>query len=134
MAAYEPSAISFIAEQRIREAQERGEFDNLPGSGKALHLEDDSFVPADLRMAYKILRNAGYVPPEVTDRKELNNILELLEQCTDAQQRVRYMQKLEVLQRKIAAQRHSPMHLEDHDAYYQRIVEKLAQSDQNTKK
>ena len=55
-------AISIIAEQRIREACERGAFDSLPGAGKPLELEDDSHIPEDLRMAYKLLKNAGYVP------------------------------------------------------------------------
>ena len=44
-----------IAEQRIREAIEQGEFDNLEGRGKPLDLRDESWVPEDLRMAYKIL-------------------------------------------------------------------------------
>ena len=47
-------AISIIAEQRIREACERGDFDSLPGAGKPLELEDDSHIPEDLRMAYKL--------------------------------------------------------------------------------
>ena len=51
-----------IAEQKIREAQERGEFDNLPGRGRPLELDDDAGVPDDMRMAYKILKNAGVVP------------------------------------------------------------------------
>ena len=50
------SAIQIIAENRIREAQQNGEFDNLPGMGKPLEFEDDSNIPEDLRMAYKILK------------------------------------------------------------------------------
>ena len=54
-------ALSFfarIAEERIREAQKEGAFDNLPGKGKPLTLQDVSMVPEDLRMSYHILRNA----------------------------------------------------------------------------
>ena len=69
-------AISIIAEQRIREACERGAFDSLPGAGKPLELEDDSHIPEDLRMAYKLLKNAGYVPEEVLDRKEAQSIVD----------------------------------------------------------
>lgn len=53
------SVIQFIAEKRIEEAQAKGEFDNLPGRGRPLELEDMSHVPEELRMAYKILRNAA---------------------------------------------------------------------------
>ncbi|RME59693.1 DUF1992 domain-containing protein, partial [Candidatus Parcubacteria bacterium] len=50
--------IETIAEQRIREAQARGELDDLPGAGKPLALEEDNpFVPPELRMAYKVLKN-----------------------------------------------------------------------------
>ncbi|PKE27510.1 hypothetical protein CWS43_26450 [Rahnella sp. AA] len=57
-------------EKHIKEAQENGEFDNLPGSGQPLILDDDSGVPEELRTAYRILKNAGYLPPELQDRKE----------------------------------------------------------------
>ena len=46
-----------IVEKRIKEAEKRGEFDDLPGSGEPLTLEDDSQIPEDLRLAYKILKN-----------------------------------------------------------------------------
>lgn len=90
-------AISIIAEQRIREACERGAFDSLPGAGKPLELEDDSHIPEDLRMAYKLLKNAGYVPEEVLDRKEAQSIVDALEKCGDEQEKVRQMKKLEVV-------------------------------------
>ena len=54
-------AVSFlerIAEQRILEAQRAGAFDNLPGKGKPLELEDLSWVPEDLRIGYHVLKNA----------------------------------------------------------------------------
>jgi hypothetical protein len=52
------SGLDQLIEQKIREAMRQGEFDNLPGSGQPLHLEDDSHLPDDLRLAYKILKNA----------------------------------------------------------------------------
>src|ERR1041385_3431974 len=48
-----------IAEERIQKAQEEGLFDNLEGRGKPLDLDDDSWVPEDLRLTYKILKNAN---------------------------------------------------------------------------
>lgn len=54
-----------IAERKIAEAMERGDFDDLPGAGRPLDLSDDALIPEDLRMAYRILKNAGLVPPAV---------------------------------------------------------------------
>ncbi|HEY7527996.1 MAG TPA: DnaJ family domain-containing protein, partial [Candidatus Deferrimicrobiaceae bacterium] len=63
--------LALLAESKIREAMERGEFDRLPGAGKPLSLDDDSMVPHELRVAYRILKNAGCLPPELELRKEI---------------------------------------------------------------
>jgi hypothetical protein len=55
------TAIALVAEEKILEAQREGAFDNLPGSGKPLCLDDDAHLPPDMRMAYKILKNSGYI-------------------------------------------------------------------------
>ena len=59
-----------IVEERIRNAQKMGEFDDLPGSGKPLVFEQDNLVPEELRLAYKILKNAGFLPLEIELKKE----------------------------------------------------------------
>lgn len=56
-----PAAIAAVAEERIRAALAEGAFDNLPGAGKPLCLEDDAHLPPESRMAYKILKNSGYI-------------------------------------------------------------------------
>jgi len=66
--------LEFIAEQRIAEAIANGELDELPGAGRPLALDDDALIPEELRLAYRILKNAGYVPPEV---ETLNEIAQL---------------------------------------------------------
>ena len=53
-----------LAEARIREAIEAGELDNLAGRGRPLQLDDDRLVPEGLRAGYRLLKNAGYLPPE----------------------------------------------------------------------
>lgn len=68
------------AERYIIDAQQKGELDNLPRSGKPLELDDDSLVPPDLRAGYRLLRNAGYLPVELQDRQEALTIVELLSQ------------------------------------------------------
>ncbi len=70
--------IDKIAEQRIIEACEKGEFNRLAGSGKPVNLGDDSCVPESLRAGYRLLKNAGYLPPELHARKEIANVQQLL--------------------------------------------------------
>jgi hypothetical protein len=57
-----------LAEKKILEAASRGELDDLPGAGRPLDLEDDALVPEDLRMASRILKNAGMDRAPVTQR------------------------------------------------------------------
>ena len=53
--------IAFVAEQKIQEAIQNGEFDHLPGSGNPLVMEDLSHMPPEARMAYTILKNSGFM-------------------------------------------------------------------------
>ena len=76
-----------IAEQRILEAQRKGEFDNLPGKGKPLELEDLSSMPEDLRMGYKILKNARVLPPEAELIKDIHILEDLLKHIEDEGER-----------------------------------------------
>ena len=103
-------AISLIAERRIAEAQEEGAFDNLPGAGRPLELEDDSMVPEDLRMAYKVLRNAGYLPPQLDTAREIQTVMDLLENCADEREKYRQMQNL---------------NFEEYEAYYRCMVNRV---------
>ncbi len=66
------------AERHIVDAQKKGELDNLPGSGEPLLLDDDSNVPAELRAGYRLLKNAGCLPPELEYRKEALQLIDLL--------------------------------------------------------
>lgn len=67
-----------LAEQRIRESRERGELDDLPGAGRPLDLDDDRHVPEHLRMAYRVLRNANCLPPELSAHAEIRRLEDLL--------------------------------------------------------
>jgi len=114
-----------IAEQRIDEAKQEGQFDNLPGQGEPLELEDLSHLPPELRLTYKILKNSGYVSPEVEDRKEIDNILEILDNTTDEKERYQQVQKLNFLVMKINEQRKSPVNLEVDQIYYQKVLDRV---------
>ena len=78
-----------IAEARIGEAIERGEFDDLAGAGRPLELEDLSRVPPDMRAAYKVLRNAEVVPPEVELRRQIYSLARLVGRVEDEGERRR---------------------------------------------
>ena len=83
------SWIERISEQRIQEAMQRGDFDDLPGYGKPVALSDDSMVPEDLRLAYKMLRDAGYLPPEMSLQAEIRSLQDLLDRIEDEDERNR---------------------------------------------
>ncbi|HWO43617.1 MAG TPA: DUF1992 domain-containing protein [Candidatus Eisenbacteria bacterium] len=76
-----------IAEERILEAQRAGAFDNLPGKGKPLELEDLTWVPEDLRMGYHILKNAHVLPPEAELLKQIHTLEDLLRYVEDDNER-----------------------------------------------
>jgi len=72
-----------IAEQKIREAMEKGEFDHLALMGQPVEIEDLSHIPEDLRMGYHVLKNAHVIPEEMELRKEIASLNELIDYCTD---------------------------------------------------
>ncbi|WP_300160963.1 DnaJ family domain-containing protein [Solidesulfovibrio sp.] len=117
---------AWIAERRIEEAMRQGAFDDLEGKGKKIVFEDDSMIPEDLRMAYKILKNAGYVPEELLEEKEIVTATELLAAATDEQERYRQMQKLNLLVMKVNARRRRPVNLEKEQVYFQKVVERVS--------
>ncbi len=81
------SILAAIAERKIQEALSRGELDDLALKGQPLPVEDLSLVPEELRMGYKILKNAGVLPEEVAARKEIVTLQGLLDTCRDEEER-----------------------------------------------
>lgn len=114
-----------IIERRIKEAQANGEFEDLPGRGKPLRIEDDSHVPEDLRLAYKVLKNANCLPPEVELRKDIRQMKDLLDAMPDEQEKVLQIRRInyKVLQLNSMG-RGSPLFDED-EVYYRKIVDRL---------
>ena len=96
MAAFDP-AFDLLAERRIAEAVSRGELDDLPGAGKPLSLDDDALVPEDLRVAYRILKNAGFIPPEAHNLKEIAQLERLVKAGGDAAGKNELLQKIALL-------------------------------------
>jgi hypothetical protein len=87
-----------LADERIREAMERGEFDGLPLAGKPLPPDANGFVPEDLRIAYKLLKDAGFLPPEMELSKEIVSLKELLATVDGEGERRKLRRRVDELQ------------------------------------
>ncbi len=123
-----------IVEERIRKAQKKGEFDNLDGTGEPLNLADDQAVAEELRLAYKILKNADCLPPEIEIKKEINQTEELLAGMTDTAEKYRTMKKLNFLIMKLNTLRSTSVNFEEPQKYTDKLIQKLESSASKTKK
>jgi hypothetical protein len=101
-----------IAEEKIRQALADGAFENLPGAGKPLRLEDDSMVAPDLRMAYKLLKDAHCLPPELELHKEILRLKDLLRGVEDETERTYKIRKINLLITKLNLLRKGPLSIE----------------------
>jgi hypothetical protein len=111
-----------IIEAKIAEAQRAGAFDNLPGRGRPLDLDDDRLIPEDIRMAYRILKNAGFVPVEIEARKEAADLRKLIAATADEPEKRRALAKLALLEARLEAQGGTLPRTGD---YYARLVTRL---------
>ncbi|PIW87771.1 MAG: DUF1992 domain-containing protein, partial [Nitrospirae bacterium CG_4_8_14_3_um_filter_41_47] len=98
-----------IAERRIIEAIANGEFDNLEGKGRPINFEDETWVPEDLRMAYRILKNAGCIPPELEFRNEVVNMCSLMNTIDDDKERIKKLRELNFKLLKLNLTRKKPL-------------------------
>ncbi len=114
-----------IAENKIREAINNGEFKNIPGAGEPLKIKDDSHIPQELRMAHKILKNANCLPPELELKKEIMCTEEMLAKEPDEEKKYKQMKKLNYLVMKLNMTRRLPISLEEKEQYFHRIVDKM---------
>ncbi len=117
-------AIGIIAEQRICEAMEKGEFDNLEGSGKPLDLASDANIPEELRMAWKLLKNAGYAQAEPAAGQPFS-VEDFLSGNPDEQRQVLAMRKCGVLLSRMGLDESRRKQLEDQPEYFSRIVSRV---------
>ncbi len=115
-----------IVERKIAEAVERGDFDDLPGAGRPLEIEEDLLVPAELRVAYRLLKNAGYVPDEVKLFAEIRSAEQLLMQASAEEGRVAATARLRVLLERLGSGRAMPMQAQAE--YFERLVERLGRA------
>ena len=118
-------AIRLIAERKISKAIQEGLLDNKEWRNKSLPTTYDNMVPEELRMAHKILKNAGYLPPEIETKKEIQQIEDLLATCEDEYIRVRQIKKLNFLLMKLNAMKGDSVNIESQEEYYRQVVERI---------
>ena len=83
-----------IVEEMIRKAQERGEFDNLPGKGKPIDLTEYFEMPEEVRLARTMLKNAGMTSPEVALLKEITELRQILAALTNEEKKQEIQKKI----------------------------------------
>lgn len=115
------NVLAELAERAIREALERGEFEGLSGQGQPLPESCDPFMPESLRMAYKVLKNGGYVPKEIQHQREIRSLIECLERETDESRKMRQIQKVQLFIAR-AKLEHGGLLQEENERYFQKVV------------
>lgn len=114
-----------IVEERIRKAQRKGEFENLSGSGKPLKLEEDRHIAEELRLSYKILKNADCLPPEVELKKEIERSEDLLRGMEETAEKYSNLKKLNFLIMKLNTMRNKSVDFEIPQQYSASMVERF---------
>lgn len=118
-----------LAEQRIAQAIDSGEMNNLPGSGRPIDLDDNSQVPETLRVAYRVLKNAGYSPPEVSVYSQIREVETLISCLDPGQSKTDAMKKLSLLRTKLGSVRGE--YLQPCSSFYSELAEKLDNNSDN---
>lgn len=118
-----------LAEEQIKAALRRGELDDLPGAGRPLELEDESAVPEDLRVAYRLLKNAGCVPPEFTLRNEILQLEGLLMQVETDAECDSLRRRLSLLKARLALAGRELNLLAEEGAYREKLLSRLQRAE-----
>ncbi len=115
-----------IAEQRILDAIARGEFERLPGAGAPLDLDDDSLVPPEMRLAFRVLKNAGYIPEEVRLRREISDLEAVVRDSGGDPEQRRALNRLALLRTRLAARRGCERAFELEAGYREKLLNALS--------
>jgi hypothetical protein len=123
-----------IVEERIRDAQRRGMFNHLEGAGKPLKPDEFANIPEELRLAYKILKNADMLPPEIELKKEIIQTEDLLRGMGDTVEKYRTIKKLNFLILKLNSMRSGSIEFEIPQHYEQKMIDRLEAAKSGTKR
>ena len=104
-----------IAERKIAEAIERGEFDDLPGQGQPLRLSHDLLESPERRLANTMLKNAGMAPVEISLRRELVQLKQEYARAKTAEERRALMREIRLMVLRINLMQQGPVHTDATD-------------------
>lgn len=119
--------LDLLVEERIQEAQRRGDFDGLPGAGRPIDFGDDALVPHEVRVANRVLKNAGFVPEEVVERRMVADLEAALPRLPEGAERARVVAKLALLRTRLGAARTRALTAQA--LYARKVMDKLAGGD-----
>ena len=120
------TALHKIAERKIEQAIADGRGPDLSHwRNKPLPEDDMKNVPPDLRIAYKMLKNSGYIPEELALHKAIIRTEELLARATDEREKYNQLKKLNYLKFKLESSRGRPLYIDEESPYYGKIVDKV---------
>lgn len=121
------SIIQQIAERKILQAMEEGTLADLSHwKDKPLPQEGLSHIPEDLRMAYRLLKNSGYVPEEVALHKEIVQAEQLLATCSDEREKIKQLKRISCLRTKLECRMGRSIELGEDGPYYEKVVDRLS--------
>lgn len=121
------SIMQTIAERKIQQAITEGTLPDLSHwKNKPLPADDMAGVPADLRMGYRLLKNAGYVPEEVTLHKEIARIEDLLPHCVDEREKIKQLRRISYLKIRLESRMGRSLQLGEEGEYFSRVVDRLS--------
>ena len=121
--------IDRLAEQRIEAAERRGEFEDLPGSGKPLDLETDALLPESLRAGYRLLKNAACLPPDLILRSEIRKVETLLDRAGTEDEAASARRRLQWLQLQLSSRGTRINLLAEEGRYRERMLRRLVDAD-----
>ena len=118
-------AFRTIAERKIHEAIEAGEFENLSGRGRPLQFEDETWIPEDLKIAYRFLKNSGYIPRELELKNEIVNLKSMIDAIDDDKERIKRVRELNYKIMCLNMIRKRPLNLEEFPEYENKVIDKI---------
>lgn len=118
-------AIDQLAEAKIKRAIDQGEFRGLLGEGRRLDLGDDALVPEELRVAYRLLKNAGFVPAELALRREISDVYGLLCTLDDGRERCWAMKRLNMLKIRLEMSRGQKTNIANEQPYVNKLWDRF---------
>ncbi|HWJ79158.1 MAG TPA: DUF1992 domain-containing protein [Niallia sp.] len=118
---------SLVSEEKIKKAYQDGAFEKLPGYGKPLPKDSLESIPEELRMAARILKNAGYSVEENKIKHELLTIEDLMKSSGEEERNTlqkKYTEKL-IRYHQLMKKRMEKSHSKNMRLYQEKIEERL---------